>query len=70
MDVAGVETLLRRIPAGIVAVAESGLRARSDVDLVAWWGADAVLVGTALAAADDPAASVRALTGVTRTGRP
>jgi len=70
VNVAGVEALLARIPASIVAVAESGLSARSDVDLVARWGADAVLVGTALAGADDPAASVRALTGVTRRGRP
>lgn len=69
VDVAGVEALLARIPAGIVAVAESGLRARSDVELVARWGADAVLVGTALASAADPAASVRALTGVARKGR-
>lgn len=68
VDVAGVEALLARIPAGIIAVAESGIRVRSDVELVAGWGADAVLVGTALAASEDPAASVRALTGVTRTG--
>ena len=53
----------------MVAIAESGLNVRSDVELVAGWGADAVLVGTALAAAPDPAAAVRALTGCARSGR-
>ena len=69
VDVSGVEKLLARIPANVVAVAESGLSSRGDVDLVAGWGADAVLVGTALAAAADPAAAVRALTGCPRRAR-
>ncbi|MSR06929.1 MAG: indole-3-glycerol-phosphate synthase [Gemmatimonadetes bacterium] len=69
VDVAGIEKLLARIPSNIVAVAESGLSTRADVDLVAGWGADAVLIGTALAATADPAAAVRALTGCSRRSR-
>lgn len=69
VDVDGVRDILRAIPAGVVAVAESGLAHRTDVERVAQWGADAVLVGTALARSPDPAAAVRALVGVPRRGR-
>jgi len=41
----------------------------ADVERAAAAGADAVLVGTALSAAADPAAQVAALTGVRRRGR-
>ncbi len=45
-------TVARRIipmlPADVIAVAESGVGCRSDVEAVAAVGADAVLVGTAL----------------------
>jgi len=60
---------LARIPADRVAVAESGMSSRSDVERAAAAGADAVLVGTALAGAGDPAAGVAALAGVRRRGR-
>ncbi|MBI4501144.1 MAG: indole-3-glycerol-phosphate synthase [Gemmatimonadetes bacterium] len=66
VDVGIVEELLREIPAGTIAVAESGLHSRSDVERVASWGADAVLVGTTLASAVDPEAAVRALAGCPR----
>lgn len=66
VDVPGTERVLERIPPGVVAVAESGLAARADVERVAAWGADAILVGTALAAAPDPGAAVGALVGVLR----
>lgn len=69
VDVDGVEAILQKIPAGVVAVAESGLSTRRDVERVARWGADAVLVGTALARASDPEAAVRDLTGVLRQPR-
>lgn len=69
VDVDGIEPVLRAVPAEMIAVAESGLASRADVERVAGWGADAVLVGTAIAASADPAAAVRRLTGVPRVGR-
>ncbi len=62
--------LLPRVPADVIAVAESGLAGRDDVALVAAAGADAVLVGSALMRAADPSALVRELAGVARRGRP
>jgi indole-3-glycerol phosphate synthase len=61
--------LLGRVPPSIVAVAESGVSARSDVERVAQAGADAVLVGSTVSSADDPADAVRRLTGVRRIAR-
>ena len=61
--------LVAMIPADRIAVAESGVNGRSDVERVATIGADAVLVGSSLSAAPDPAAAVAALTGVRRVGR-
>lgn len=69
VEVPRIEPLLRAVPAGIAAIAESGLSRREDVERVAAWGADAVLVGSAIAAAADPEAAVRGITGVTRQGR-
>jgi indole-3-glycerol phosphate synthase len=54
------------IPADRVAVAESGVRARDDIERLAALGADAVLVGSAISASRDPETAVRALTGVAR----
>ena len=51
--------LSARIPAGVVRVAESGIRARADVPE----GVDAVLVGESLVTAPDPTAAVRQLRG-------
>jgi indole-3-glycerol phosphate synthase len=59
--------LLPLIPREIVAVAESGVRSRKDVERLGQAGADAVLVGTELSAPKDPKATVRSLTGVPRT---
>jgi len=69
VDLDGAVRLLTRVPQGIPAVAESGIETRADVERVAAAGADLVLVGTSVACADDPAAAVRALVGVTRRGR-
>jgi indole-3-glycerol phosphate synthase len=69
MDFAVSERLLPLIPAGRVAVAESGVTGRADVERAAACGADAVLVGSAVSAATDAAAAVRALTGVSRGSR-
>lgn len=61
---ARVESLLALVPPDLAAVAESGLSSREDVERVAAFGADAVLVGTAVAGAPDPGAALRALVGV------
>ncbi len=70
MDRTVVERLVGEIPGDLVAVAESGLASRGDVEAMAERGADAVLVGTAISGASDPAAALRALTGVPRHPRP
>jgi indole-3-glycerol phosphate synthase len=62
--------LIPKIPPWVIAIAESGITHRSGVELQAGAGADAVLCGSAVSAADDPAAAVRALVGVTRLCRP
>lgn len=69
VDGALVERLLPLVPPEVVAVAESGLASRPDVERVARAGADAVLVGTAVAAAPDPGAALRQLVGVARHRR-
>lgn len=63
IDPSLVTTLLPRVPSGMIAVAESGVRTRADVERVAAAGADAVLVGTAVAGASNPADALRALAG-------
>lgn len=70
IDLGTSERLIRRMPAGAgqVAIAESGVNGRGDVERAARAGADAVLVGSSLSATTD-AAAVRALTGVERVGR-
>ena len=69
IDVAGAWELLARVPADRVAVAESGMHAPKDVERAAAAGADAVLVGTALSSATDPAGLLRRLSEVARRGR-
>jgi len=61
--------LMAAIPAARIAIAESGVTTRADVERVATVGADAVLVGSSVSAAADPAAAVAALTGVRRISR-
>ena len=63
------ERLLPMVPGDRPAVYESGVRDRADVEHAAACGADAVLVGSTLSVAADPAAAVRELTGVARRGR-
>jgi indole-3-glycerol phosphate synthase len=55
--------LRRRLPAGCLAVAESGIGSRADVERLAAAGFDAFLVGESLLLADDPAAKLRELLG-------
>jgi indole-3-glycerol phosphate synthase len=65
IDLAACRRLLAEIPADRVRVAESGLEQRSEIDhlrqMAALGQIDAVLIGTALMTAADPAAAVAAL---------
>ena len=55
------ERMAREIPAGVVKVAESGVRDPDDARRLAESGYDALLVGESLVTSADPAAAVRAL---------
>jgi indole-3-glycerol phosphate synthase len=66
IDSATAPGLIPCIPAACVAVAESGMRTREDVLPAAEAGADAILVGSAISAAADPAHEVRQLGSVLR----
>ncbi len=63
VDLATSERLLPRVPAGVKAVAESGVRTPDDARRLRAAGASNLLVGEALVRAADPGALVRALTG-------
>lgn len=63
------EALIPRIPRGVVAIAESGYEDRAGIERAASSGADAVLVGSFLSAAADPATEVQRLAGVLRVSR-
>jgi indole-3-glycerol phosphate synthase len=69
IDPSTAERLVPRIPSGIVAIAESGVKSREDVERYARCGADAVLVGSSISAATDPTAATRSLTDVPRIAR-
>jgi len=64
------ERLLPAIPDSRIRIAESGMSATADVERVARLGADAVLIGSSLSAAADPAGLLRELSGVRRTAGP
>ncbi len=68
-DLGVAERLAARIPADVVAVAESAIRAPDDAKRMASAGFDAVLVGEALARAADPATLVAQLAAVPRRPR-
>lgn len=63
------DRLIPQIPADRVAIAESGVQTREDVERFAALGADAVLVGSVLSASSDPSAAVRDLANVERRTR-
>ena len=63
------ERLIPKIPADRVAIYESGVSRRVDVEHAAELGADAVLVGSALSASGAPAEALKSLTGVQRVAR-
>ncbi len=61
VDTDRAERVAKAIPAGMVKVAESGIRDAADVERLAVAGYDAILVGEALVTAADPAAALAAL---------
>ena len=69
IDATTAERLVPRIPANLIAVAESGVATRADVERYAACGADAVLVGSSISSAADPIQATRALAGVPRRAR-
>jgi len=69
IDVSNAPRLIAQIPAHIIAVAESGMQTVTDVAAPARAGADAILVGSAISAAANPEAAVRALASVPRVAR-
>ena len=69
IDVASAWALIAQIPPDRLAVAESGMATLDDVRAAANAGADAVLIGTALASAEQPAMAVANLVGVVHVGR-
>ena len=69
IDRDAAERLLAQVPPDVVAVAESAIGERGDVERAARAGADHVLVGTAVARLADPRAAVQQLAGVPRQGR-
>ena len=69
IDPATVERVLPLIPSDLVAVAESGYSSVASIERAAYSGADAVLIGSHLSAAPDPAGAVAALTNIPKRSR-
>jgi indole-3-glycerol phosphate synthase len=69
IEPATAERLIPRVPSGLLAIAESGVSTREDVERYAACGADAVLVGSSISAAADPIRATRSLAGVPRRSR-
>ena len=59
VDLTITKRLRPLVPADRIVVSESGIKDRADVEMLREWGVDAILVGEALAAADDVAAKMR-----------
>jgi indole-3-glycerol phosphate synthase len=63
VDTDRATSLVRRMPAGAVTVAESGVRGPGDAAALQAAGYDAVLVGESVVTSGDPESAVRALAG-------
>jgi indole-3-glycerol phosphate synthase len=68
MDAARATRVLDAVPAGVVAVHLSGLKAPADVERIAQGRADGALVGEALMRQDDPRAVLEAMVKAAGTG--
>lgn len=69
IDARVCDRIIPLVPRECIAVFESGVSGRTDVERAAAIGAGAVLVGSAISASADPTGAVRSLTGVPRTSR-
>lgn len=69
IDIESSLALLASIPGDRIAIAESGMSSAAHVARAAEMGADAVLIGGALAAAHDPKQRAAELSGVARRDR-
>ena len=69
IDIDAAWALIARMPKDVVAIAESGMASRTDVEKAVAAGADGVLIGTALSSSADPSALVREITAVARHPR-
>jgi indole-3-glycerol phosphate synthase len=69
IDIGVSMRLMPLVPVTHLAIYESGVTGVADVERAASCGADAVLVGSSVSAAPDPAAAVAALTQVPRAQR-
>lgn len=69
IDSETVGRLVPLIPSDVVAIAESGYSTREQVEIAAAAGSDAVLVGSSLSGAGDPASAVAAIADVSRGSR-
>ena len=63
VDVKASDDLAARMPKGIVAVSESGLQSRADLERLAAAGYGAFLIGERFMTDPDPAAAIRLLSG-------
>jgi len=63
VDVRASDDLAARMPAGVVAVSESGLQSRADLERLAAAGYGAFLIGERFMTDPDPAAAIRMLIG-------
>ena len=63
VDRSAFQLILPRIPHDVIAVAESGISSRSDVEFATHHGARALLVGEALVTSDNPAEAIAQLRG-------
>jgi indole-3-glycerol phosphate synthase len=66
IDLAAFSQLIPEIPSTIIRVAESGISARSEVEVAQSAGAQAILVGETLVKSGDPAAAIDQLLGRTK----
>jgi indole-3-glycerol phosphate synthase len=66
IDLAAFSQLIPEIPSTVIRVAESGISARSEVEIAQGAGAQAILVGETLVKSGDPAAAIDQLLGRTK----
>jgi indole-3-glycerol phosphate synthase len=69
IDPATSQRIVPLVPNDVIAVAESGISSRADVERYAACGADAVLVGSSLSASSNPTDATRAIANVPRRPR-